>query len=236
MASKSSSRDRGRRRGVCTAPAGALARRAAPGAPRCSRRPAPRRADSTLAAEASAGRARGAPRLCGDVDGLHGRSMERRKGAPDVSPRRDLPTRSSPSSSSNSRRPPRRGRFCTSNLCGPPVAPPRFPAADAGTPPRYRSRAGHYAELAAGLGRYVIPGPRQGASTQPFGRPLAGHSSRGRRLSRVVIPSPSPRGPRKSSSRDRGYPRTLGGSMPAADADVSLASVSPGSVSGGASN
>jgi hypothetical protein len=26
----------------------------------------------------------GAPRLCGDVDGLHGRSMERRKGAPDM--------------------------------------------------------------------------------------------------------------------------------------------------------
>jgi hypothetical protein len=128
------------------------------------------------AAKASAGRARGARRLCGDVLGLYGGPMGRRKGAPDVGP----PRRSSPSSSSNPGGPPRRGRFCTSNLCGPPVAPPRFPAADAGTPPRYRS---HYAELAAGLGRYVIPGPRQGASTQPFGRPRAGHSSRGRRLS-----------------------------------------------------
>ena len=49
-------------------------------------------------AEASPGRARGAPRLCGDVVGLHIKSMGRRKGAPDVRPpRRGLPTRSSPS-------------------------------------------------------------------------------------------------------------------------------------------
>ena len=212
MASKSSSRDRGRRRGVCTAPAGALARRAAPGAPRCSRRPAPRRANSTPAAEASAGRARGTPRLCGDVDGLHGRSMERRKGAPDISPRRDLPTRSSPSSLSNSRRPPRRGRFCTSNLCGPPVAPPRFQAADAGTPPRYRSRAGHYAELAAGLGRYVIQDLVREPAPSPSADPLLGIHHEVDGFLALSFHPPSPRGPRKSSSRDRGCPRTLGGS------------------------
>jgi hypothetical protein len=51
-------------------------------------------AGSTPAAEASAGPASGAPRLCRDVVGLHGRSTGRRKGAPDGGPpRRGLPTR-----------------------------------------------------------------------------------------------------------------------------------------------
>ena len=41
--------------------------------------------------------------LCGEVLGRHGGSMGRRKGAPDMGPpRRGLPTRSSPSSLSNS--------------------------------------------------------------------------------------------------------------------------------------
>jgi len=38
----------------------------------------------------------GAPRLCGDVVGLHGRSMGRRKGAPDVGPPRGVSPRRAP--------------------------------------------------------------------------------------------------------------------------------------------
>jgi hypothetical protein len=51
----------------------------------------------------------GAPRLCGVIVGLHGRSMGRRRAHPTPD---HLGGVSSPSSSSNSGGPPRTGRFC----------------------------------------------------------------------------------------------------------------------------
>jgi hypothetical protein len=57
----------------------------------------------------------------------HGRSMGRRKGAPDVGPpRRGLPTRSNPRLLSNSAGPPRRGDFATSNSVGSFLPDPDF--------------------------------------------------------------------------------------------------------------
>jgi hypothetical protein len=84
-------------------------------------------AGSTPAAEASAGRARGAPRLFGDVVGLHGRSMGRRKGARDMGPPRwASPLGAGRVSSSNSGGPPRRGRFCHVEFCGRVFTRPGF--------------------------------------------------------------------------------------------------------------
>jgi hypothetical protein len=79
--------------------------------------------------------------LCGDVVGLHGRSMERRKGAPDMRPpRRGLPTRRQPELVVEFRGASAQGRFCHVEFCGPVFSQPGFSASGPGPIPRCVTR------------------------------------------------------------------------------------------------
>ena len=158
---------------------------------------------------ASAGRARGAPRLCGDV-GLRGRSLGRRKGAPDGGPaRRGLPTRSSPSSSSNSGRPPRRGRFCRVEFCGRVFTQPGFPAPGQGPIPHRVTRSLPPASAVAT--RCFCPRSATGSHRNRGCRPTPSGGPRNH-LTEIGGADPLRReGPSKSSSPSRGVPTPSSG-------------------------